>query len=814
MAETKAMGDSSAAESIPGDGRPSRRRVAVGVFVTTCVMVPIVRSIGNSRALGFDGFDLFAAAPLVGLAVLAAMLPRRQALWAGVALAATWLLAYVLYDQLPGPLGGSVPVDEAVGAASYYGTPYIGQQLAAFALIVMTGVVATLLARRPVRLAPASTAADTVVEPQPTRRARRLTVLATALVVLTRIPNLREQLVAQSYGPLPEIWDVTNQLTVGFFQQQGLRPMEDFWFPYGNQWVFNDFPLGPAAMFLWQALLLSLAAWALSRLIGPRPGRIAFCLLAIVAVGLFDIAGILIQPTVWRYAPGLVVALVYAAVGPLNHRTPGRGHGVLLVACAATAAMAFDVFTVALGGILFVALGAIALNATVGRRSLVRAAAVDLLPVIGGATFMLACWAVAGTFAENVRWYGDFLGSSAYHGAPQQLQGALLHLDVNPSVVLVLAAIPALLLVMAFVYGRLPGRTEHAVSAILFAAAGVSSVILAKHMIRPQGPVLLYPPLMALGMCAVLLWNAKSVRSWVAVALFAGALCSLLHPSGIGRFTVYASHVLLLPVTIADNLALIKDGRELRAAKKARFAPERFAASGDKKYIADPLAHALRGPGQSRFAVLGDSSLLYMLFDQKAPWHVQMFNMSPIDEQRTVTAALERMEPRHLVWRRDYKIDGVPYEVRAPLVFAYAIQRYVPEKNGDPWDLLRQRKPGEPPALGFWRARLGETVDLGGIPSYSRGADAESCDGGPACAPYAVVTGKPAKDGEKIVIDVRAGRRHFKVALTGYEDDTRYSVRLDRLWFWPFVATGATLSTATPGWQVRRVDVDAGDDLY
>lgn len=191
-----------------------------------------------------------------------------------------------------------------------------------------------------------------------------------------------------------------------------------------------------------------------------------------------------------------------------------------------------------------------------------------------------------------------------------------------------------------------------------------------------------------------------------------------------------------------------------------------------------------------------------------------MYNMSPKGEQREVIAALKRMAPARLVWRRDLDIDRVPYPVRVPLVFAYAIAHYVPELKGDPWDVLRPRMRGEPPALGFWRARLGETVDLGAIPSYSHGSDGKPCAAASSCVPYAAITGKPAKDGERPVIDVRAGRRRFKVTLTGYRGVERYSVRLDRLWFWPFVATGAKLSSATPGWQVRRVDVRAGDDLY
>ncbi len=680
----------------------------------TVGLAAIVRDIANSSGFRFDA-SLFAAATLVGLGALVVMLPGRRALFAGAALIVAWLAAYVLYARLPDLLGGPVPVGDAVGAAAFYRSPYVGAQLTALALIVLTGAVAAALSRR--ATAPAAGAAGAVPPdgaatptPRPARRAHRLVALAAALVAVTLVPDLHDQLIVQSRGPLDVTeWDNGNLFAWDFFLQQGFTPMVDFWFPYGNAWIFDEFPEGPIAMFLWQAFLLALAAWALARLIGPQPWRIAFCLLAIVALGLFDLPGTFLPQTFWRYIPGFVLALAYAAAGPLARGTPARAHAVLLVACAAVATLAFDVFMLALGGMLFVAIGEIATNPAVRGRRLVRAAAVDLLPIAGGAICMLATWVAMGTFAANVRWYGDVSGVSAYSASDQDVFGSLMGLDQAPSLVLVVAAIPALLLVLAFAYGRLAHRTERAVAAMLFAAAGVSSVMLAKHMVRPQGSLVLIAPLLALGMSAVVLWKARSVRSWVAVALFAGALGSVLHDAAKVTLTTYAGNVVEVPVTIVRDIAQIADRDELREAAAGRFAAARFAAAAEKRLIGDPLRGALSGTGDARFAMLGDAQLLYVIFRQLPPVHTQMYNMAPKAEQREVIAALKRMAPARLVWRRDLDIDRVPYPVRVPLVFAHAIQHYVPERRGDPWDVLRPRKRGEPPALGFWRARLGDT---------------------------------------------------------------------------------------------------------
>ena len=67
----------------------------------------------------------------------------------------------------------------------------------------------------------------------------------------------------------------------------------------------------------------------------------------------------------------------------------------------------------------------------------------------------------------------------------------------------------------------------------------------------------------------------------------------------------------------------------------------------------------------------------------------------------------------------------------------------------------------------------------------------------------------------------RAPKVAFKVDGTPYSVsmprrpgvDT-YAIRLDRLWFWPFVRGARRLSMTSPGWKVERVGVKAGDDLY
>lgn len=788
--------------------RTPARRLIPGLVVTF-IAAQIASALADPRISRFDASDLFTAVTLAGFVVLAVSLSRRTALVCVVALIVVWLAGYAAFADVGDLVDAPIPTEQAVGSAAYFLSPYLGEQLVGAGLIALVLLVGMLVAWRR-----GSTSEPTgAPAPAGDRALRRLLVVLAGLVVLTLVPDLHDQLVVQSRGPLAAGWDQANLITWAYLQQQGFAPMADYWYPYGNAWVFTDFPTGPVAMLVWQASLVCAVAWALWRLLGPRPYRIGLCLLGLAVLGGFDPHGILGPPLFWRYVAGLVVALAYAAVGPLRHVSPTRGHAVFFALSALVALLIPDMLVVGLGGALFVALGALTFEPSVrAPRRLVRAAAVDVLPVVGALAVMLVAWALAGTFDENLRWFGEVRAGSAFT-AIQHPASALAGLNVEPGLTPLLLVVSPLLLVFGFAYGR--ARDDDAartVSLIMFAASGATAVVLAKHLVRPQSVLVLHVPLTALLWSATVLWSRRSVTSWIAVGVFLGALAATLDAASSVPPARYLTAAVNAPATVVRDLEQVVNRKELREAAGDRFAAERFADDPVKQFVADKVAAQLGGPGARRFAVLGDAPLLYVLLGQPPPDHVEMYTMSPIENQRDVVAALRRSAPEHLVWRRDYATDGVPYHVRDPLVFAYAIDRYVPETRSEPWDLLRRRKPGEPVALGYWRRRLGTTVDLAGIPSYSRGDERARCRSGSDCAPYAIVTGPGRGDGAPV--SIRLAGTPYALKLATRKGVNTYAVRLDRLWYWPYVGAGTRLVSATPGWQVQRVGARAGDALY
>jgi hypothetical protein len=146
-------------------------------------------------------------------------------------------------------------------------------------------------------------------------------------------------------------------------------------------------------------------------------------------------------------------------------------------------------------------------------------------------------------------------------------------------------------------------------------------------------------------------------------------------------------------------------------------------------------------------------------------------------------------------------------------VLDWVVEHYVPVRKGA-FDVLRRRGPGDSPAIAYWHRRLGEPLSLGYVPAASSGEDADSCTSGADCHAYAVVRGEPRQRDEQIGFTVSGRGKSFGVILLGRPGRTEYAVRLDRLWFAPFVGPHPTVATGVAGYSARVEGHRSGDDLW
>jgi hypothetical protein len=142
------------------------------------------------------------------------------------------------------------------------------------------------------------------------------------------------------------------------------------------------------------------------------------------------------------------------------------------------------------------------------------------------------------------------------------------------------------------------------------------------------------------------------------------------------------------------------------------------------------------------------------------------------------------------------------------------VERYVPVTGDDTVDVLRRRQPGEEFDPLYWRRRLGLPLGLGSVTASSDGEDAEACTGGDGCNAYAVLEGEPEERDQPLEMTISGRGGRFSVSVLGRPGENEYPVRIDRLWFAPFLGPRPRVQSETPGFQASLEHRRTGDDLW
>jgi hypothetical protein len=184
--------------------------------------------------------------------------------------------------------------------------------------------------------------------------------------------------------------------------------------------------------------------------------------------------------------------------------------------------------------------------------------------------------------------------------------------------------------------------------------------------------------------------------------------------------------------------------------------------------------------------VLGDDPYAYIALNRAPPPYVSLYNQSLRANQEEQIAWLERRRPRLVLWRPNRALsDGVPEQVRAPLLFAHIVTHYVPESEAGGFQLLRSRAPHEPADLGFFKRWLHDRLDLGFLPSQSGAAKSAGKDvpNRTTVAEFVVVRSHHPIQSRKREVIFDVGEDSFTVEFKEREGVLTYFIRTDRLWF-------------------------------
>jgi CheY-like chemotaxis protein len=206
-------------------------------------------------------------------------------------------------------------------------------------------------------------------------------------------------------------------------------------------------------------------------------------------------------------------------------------------------------------------------------------------------------------------------------------------------------------------------------------------------------------------------------------------------------------------------------------------------------------------PGESDVFVLGDAPVLYVILQQEPPWHVNLYNMSPLQDQRKVVRWLQEAAPRFVVFdRTEMSFDNVPNHVRVPLVYQEVVESYQFDRSIDGFDVLSRRVDGEPDA-DYWSAALSPVIDLGYVPNVGSYEELRPCNGPSGCGSFLVLERSDDTVGNEIVVPLRFGNTDIAVRFTVDERDSSFVIPLRRTWAWALSRDVQLSEPLPPGWK-------------
>lgn len=655
---------------------------------------------------------------------------------------------------------------------------------------------------------PSTPSADAVPgSPFFARHARPLSYAAVAslciLLLSLLVPDLKGVIAAARSAQYPSDFDSQNLLTWKVLAARGLVPLRDFWYPYGNS-ILLDAPLvlGPVLTFALDSFIIvgyGLVFWHESaRRLLPACLATAGLLLATTAIGEFR-----------RYGLSLLVGLLYTTIDPEDRRwwSPPR----VVFSVAAGVALFLEPALLVYAGVGIAALLAVDLFRlrTRGLRWWARRLAVDC----GGPAIAVVLWIVVTAARGQLGGFVDFylgLGvSAAYSAEPTTLlqgDGALF----RPAGVVLWA--PAGILAVGLA-ARVTARAEesrHDVGSRLLVVGGVAVLLLQKHAVRQVPSQLMLFPVLAVALVLLVLWRRRESRWALGVAIGAVATALVAQTS----VQTMPDRIESLPSRVVADATGGGSAAELRQARAHRFDREHFSGYLQELAVADALRTDV-APGGSDLFVLGDAAILYVLLEQRPPWQINVYNTSPVADQRKVVAWLASHDPSVVVVdRRLMSFDDVPHQVRIPFVYEYVVPRYGLARHVGPFDVLRRLPSGAEPDVQYWRSLLSDVIPLGYAPTASGYGHLATCSRKPreACSSFLRLRRSPSAS-NSVEIRLRFGAESFAIrAMAAHE--RQIVIPLSSTW--PFaLSQQVQVEHTPPGWsaEIVRAVVDK-EGLY
>jgi hypothetical protein len=213
---------------------------------------------------------------------------------------------------------------------------------------------------------------------------------------------------------------------------------------------------------------------------------------------------------------------------------------------------------------------------------------------------------------------------------------------------------------------------------------------------------------------------------------------------------------------------------------------------------------------------LGNEPLTYVLLKKPVPFYTNVYNESPIYAQQTTVQWLARYQPNYVFWDATADtFDGVPDQIRIPLVYSYVLQHYRFRVSDGRYQFLQRSDSADKPDFAYWIKMLGANLDLRYIPAAST-LDHQSGHGTRNVDVVDLQVAGP-RQGAQITVPVQFGEYATTLMFNEIAGKPNYIIRLDRI---PILDTalsaGLSIRLGNPSSGVaslRRISAPP-DDLY
>jgi hypothetical protein len=828
--------------------------LSISTTTTDPMVMKEVEPFGSPPPAAVRTLQRWLATPVAG-ATLVLALPLAVLLFgatwrrpAAVAVAVMGPLAAVLAAIIVGQPAGRTDSSEAFGQAGWdgldanYGLEFLLVACALVAVMVGSAVLGSWLWRRlrtstsaplatgptpdpddtppwlPITLDdPLVTAvhAETPVDPLPDRRrvrslrtlrravnSRWAVILAVPIVyLLTAFPSVRAT--AQSLTmPLPPgnlsdvdiaSWDRANLSTWDHFFANGLVPMQDFWYPYGNLIVLRAGVVGTFLEWLGRVvglLAVSAALWRLGRRGGP------------VIVGTAAVA-VAMHHFTWgvRYLYPLAAILFFA----VTRRQPGWERWLARIAVGLAPLLALDVglYTL-LGAVAAVTLDELTVR-NLGNGRVRERIIPEIAVIAAGLLVTLGYLIMIGGLGASIDFIFDGSTTSYVAGYMRPIRDLLEETPVVLYVVLPISFVAVALWAAARPRGR---SAEDLWVAALGGVATYGLMMLAKHLTRPsmEGTIVM-------SLCsgvAVLLASGRPPLGRLIRPVAAGTMAGAMLLQFSARLDDGVRSVIDVPGEIGQALDGLTSERASTPWLHVNLGPSQLQNFGAERAAAEAIRTIAP---QGRIFVLGDAQYLYPLVDSDPYWMISMYDMSPVAEQQRVIDLLEDDPPAVVVLdTTDRTFDRVPSVLRTPLAYQWVIDRFQLDRSVGQYDLLTPRPEGEPIDWRYWRRTLGTDLDLGRLPFVTSG-EHPACDEEGPCVTYLRSAAEPVDVLTTRELTLRTSNGPITMSFEQWPGETEFVIPLGRLWFW---TDDPKASVEPAGWlsDVELVEFDDTGYLY